>query len=89
MLDSVGAKVWSIGAAFLTVSGFISGFALSNGLNQQEHKLINREIVALQLAFKEKKEIDRKKFDKINDKLNTLLIQKEINTLKAAYIEEF
>ena len=35
--------VWPVLTGFLTISGWVSGFALSNGLSQQEHKLLEQK----------------------------------------------
>lgn len=37
------AKVLSIAAGFSVIFGFLSGFALSNGLSQQQHMVMRQE----------------------------------------------
>lgn len=68
MLDNIGMKAWGVIAAFLSVAGFISGAALANGLNQQEHKLMIHRIKTLE----DDKKITREKLERIIEKLNLI-----------------
>lgn len=64
----MGMKAWGTIAAFLSVAGFISGAALANGLNQQEHKLMIHRIQALE----EENQVTRDKLERIIEKLNLI-----------------
>ncbi len=60
--------LWVAFTGFLTISGWVSGFALSNGLSQQEHRLLDQKIKVLE----DERSIIRRKFERLTDKLDTI-----------------
>jgi hypothetical protein len=68
LLDSIGVKAWGTISAFLAVTGFVSGAALANGLNQQEHRLMLHRIKMLE----DSRKFDGVKLDRIMEKVNAM-----------------
>jgi hypothetical protein len=68
----MGMKAWGVVAAFLSVAGFISGAALANGLNQQEHKLMIHRIESLERQAISDRKVNSERNEKLMDKLNLI-----------------
>lgn len=68
MQDSLGLKAWGVISAFLAIAGFVSGFSLSNGLTQQEHKLMNYLIE----ENKNQNLLQDQKIDKVLEKISAI-----------------
>ncbi|MAF43445.1 MAG: hypothetical protein CMI54_04650 [Parcubacteria group bacterium] len=64
--------LWVAFTGFLTISGWVSGFALSNGLSQQEHRLLEQRIKVVE----DERAVTRRKFERLSDKLD-LIHQKQ------------